>query len=166
MTPFTHIRNLIEQHHPGDATVRDCGNGHLQIEGRLLVNYYPESRRRTAYIDATKQGRHHVTPEQALSMAFQAPPLIAGKVKRTGQTGAKKRLLRAAIPVEGKYRCMWCSGLFTPAELTVEHIIPLARGGLNNANNKGLACQPCNSNRGHDMPELKNAAADGRHGGK
>lgn len=155
MNAFANLRQLAEKHHPGECQIINCGDGHIQIQGRLLVNYYPESKKRTAYIDATKQGRHHVSPEQALSMAFQAPPMIAGKVKRGGQTGSKKRLLRKAVCIDGKYPCMWCSGLFAKESLTVEHIIPLARGGLNNANNKGLACAPCNHNRGHDMPELK-----------
>jgi 5-methylcytosine-specific restriction endonuclease McrA len=38
---------------------------------------------------------------------------------------------------------------------TMDHVIPLHRGGLDNANNRVLACEPCNSKRGHDMPELK-----------
>ena len=138
--------------------MRDCGNGHIQIEGRLLVNYYPDSRKRTAYVAATKQGRHGVNAEQALAMAFQAPPVTHVRAKRKSKS-SKKGLLRRAVSVGGKYRCMWCEELFTPEELTVEHIIPIARGGLDNNNNKGLACKPCNSARGHNMPELKAAVA-------
>ena len=154
MTPYTYLRKLAEKRHPGECQIYDCGNGHIQIQGRLLVNYYPESRKRTAYLDATKEGRHGVSPEEALAMAFKAPPLTVVRDQRGKQSKHKRRLIRRAVAVNGMYRCMWCSGLFAPKDLTVEHIIPMARGGLDNFNNKGLACRPCNNNRGHDMPEL------------
>lgn len=157
MKAITYLRKLAEKRRPGEVQIFDCGNGHIQIQGRLLVNYYPESRKRTAYLDATKEGRHGISPEQALKMAFQAPPITDVRAKRSKQSGAKRRMLAKAVSIGGKYRCMWCVELFDKSELTVEHVIPLARGGLDNSNNKGLACQPCNNGRGHDMPELARA---------
>lgn len=154
MKPATYLKKLAEGRYPGQVRIVDCGNGHIQIVGPLLINYYPESRKKTAYVDGTKMGREHVSPEQALSMAFRAPPISEVRDKRTQQTRAKRRLIKKAIIRDGRYKCMWCPGWFTRRELTVEHIVPLARGGLDNDNNKGLACAPCNQARGHDMPEL------------
>lgn len=154
MRPALYIRKLAESRHPGAVKVHDCGNGHVQIHGPLLVNYYPDSKRRTAYVEGTKQGKHHVSPEEALAMAFKAPPITERRERRHKQRGAKRRLLRKTPSQGEKFMCMWCREFFLPIDLTVEHRVPLARGGLDNDNNKGLACAPCNQGRGHDMPEL------------
>ena len=57
-------------------TVVDRGQGHFQIVGgTCLVNYYPHSKRKSAYIAGTTgKARHHVTPQQAIEMAFQPAP--------------------------------------------------------------------------------------------
>lgn len=155
MKVATYLRKIADKRHPGQVRIHDCGNGHVQIYGPLLVNYYPDSRKKTAYIGGTKVGIHGVSPEQALSLAFRAPAVTESPDQRGRQRSARKRLLKKAACISGKYKCMWCPGLFPKDDLTVEHIIPLARGGLDNDNNKGLACRPCNQARGHDMPELQ-----------
>lgn len=57
-------------------TVEDHGNGHFQIlGGSCLVNYYPLSKRRSAYIAGTTgKARSNVTPQQAVEMAFESAP--------------------------------------------------------------------------------------------
>lgn len=135
------------------ATVSDKGNGHFQIRGRLLVNYYPFSKRRTAYVAATTHGKEGVSPTEAVAMAFSAPPLAdtERRADRKGKTRQKRRML---IQRKGN-RCHWCGAEVTLDTSTIEHVIPLARGGLDNSNNRVLACKPCNHGRGHDMPELR-----------
>ena len=56
--------------------VEHRGAGHLQIlGGSCLVNYYPNSKRRSAYIAGTTgKARRNVTPEQAIEMAFEPAP--------------------------------------------------------------------------------------------
>ncbi len=155
MKTVTYLRRLAEQRYPNaDLKIHEHGNGHIQIQGPLLINYYPESKKRTAYVDGTKEGQHGVSPEKALAMAFSQPPMAGNRDARSNQGRAKRRLLRKAPCVDGKYPCMWCRGFFEKQQLTVEHVIPLARGGLDNDNNKGLACAGCNHGRGHNMPEL------------
>ena len=51
--------------------------------------------------------------------------------------------------------CHWCGKPLTLDASTIEHIIPLSRGGLNNMNNFALACQECNHARADGMPELE-----------
>ena len=72
--------------------VEECGDGHFQIiGGSCLVNYYPHSKRRSAYIAATTgRARRNVTPEQAVEMAFEPAPegwqqkqMIREPLKRT-----------------------------------------------------------------------------------
>ncbi len=42
-------------------------------------------------------------------------------------------------------RCHYCGERFKPAELTMDHVVPIARGGLSVKNNLVAACTGCNS---------------------
>lgn len=128
----------------------DRGNGHIQLRGALLVNYYPDSKSKSAYVAGTKKAAKHVTPEQAMDMCFIAPVAQGVKDKRK-QNSRRKRV---AMFRKGITKCYWCECQLTIDTSTIEHIVPIARGGLENANNRTLACQKCNASRGHDMPEL------------
>jgi hypothetical protein len=116
------------------------------------VNYYPLSKKRTAYVAGTTFGKTHVTPEQAVAMAFVPPPIPPRQLreKRKGNSRAiRARMLRKS------HKCHWCKKPLSINTSTIDHVIPLHRGGLDNANNRVLACEPCNRERGHAMPELK-----------
>jgi 5-methylcytosine-specific restriction endonuclease McrA len=49
-------------------------------------------------------------------------------------------------------RCHWCGGTFPPGELTMDHIIPLARGGKASRNNVVPACKECNNKKKYLLP--------------
>lgn len=49
-------------------------------------------------------------------------------------------------------RCHWCGGTFRPDELTMDHVIPLSRGGKASRNNLVPACKQCNSNKKYLLP--------------
>jgi hypothetical protein len=144
--------------------VVDCGNGHLQIVGGpLLVSYYPESKRKTAYVAGTTGSKIMVTPKQAVNMALKAPELGPGDRKDTrkasGTTRGRRNIVSRLRARDGD-GCVWCGGemLFYrdgPSRATIEHVIPLGRGGLDNMNNMRLAHRKCNNERGSDMPELE-----------
>lgn len=132
--------------------VVDRGQGHLQIiGGPLLVNYYPLAKRRSAYVAGTTGRRTGVSPEQAVEMAF-SPPDVRG-VARRDDRGKYRNIRRKMMKKSNK--CHWCGCGLTLDTSTLDHVIPLYRGGLDNDNNRVLACEPCNTKRGHDMPELK-----------
>lgn len=146
MTPIEQLLKMAAK--DAGATLTDMGNGHFQIRGSMLVNYYPNARRKTAYVAGTTGGKHFVGPAEAVALAFQPPAMIGEKVKRKQQTSAKHRLFKK------QKRCHWCRMKMTLETATVDHVVPLARGGLDNDNNRVLACSPCNRGRGHAMPEI------------
>jgi len=41
--------------------------------------------------------------------------------------------------------CHYCQGRFKPAELTMDHVVPIARGGRSVKNNLVPACKECNT---------------------
>jgi len=125
-------------------------NGHIQLKGALLVNYYPNSKNKSAYVAGTKKALKGVTHEQAIDMCFNAP-VSQGKNDTRGRNGRRKR---AQMLKKGITKCYWCKCPLTLDTSTIEHIIPLVRGGLEHSNNRTLACEDCNHGRGSDMPEL------------
>ena len=48
--------------------------------------------------------------------------------------------------------CHWCGGTFSAEELTMDHVIPVARGGKGSRNNVVPACKQCNSNKKYLLP--------------
>ena len=135
--------------------VVDRGQGHLQIAGGpLLVNYYPLAKKRSAYVAGTTSRVVNVTPEHAVEMAFLPPAIkcLPERVQRRGNYRNKRRRM-----LKSNSLCHWCKKKLTLDNSTLDHAIPLARGGLDNANNWVLACETCNHDRGHAMPELRNA---------
>lgn len=156
MSIITELKSAATKH---GVEVKEVSPGHFHLIGKLLVNYWPESRRRTAYVAATKEGREHVSPKQAVQMALQPPPVVGseGRRKHRARDGAQFKNLW----LKQRGLCHWCDEPMTQGDpdhalyATWEHKIPLARGGLDNPNNLALAHKKCNNDRGHNMPELK-----------
>lgn len=48
--------------------------------------------------------------------------------------------------------CYYCGKKFPAKELTLDHIVPLARGGTTTPGNVVPACLSCNKNKGVDTP--------------
>lgn len=48
--------------------------------------------------------------------------------------------------------CHWCGGTFPANELTMDHIIPLSRGGKGSRNNVVPSCKQCNNNKKYLLP--------------
>ena len=48
--------------------------------------------------------------------------------------------------------CHWCGKQFTPDELTMDHIVPVTRGGKSSRNNVVPACKECNSRKKYLLP--------------
>jgi len=51
----------------------------------------------------------------------------------------------------GQGICYHCKEHFKPSELTMDHLIPIARGGKSNKKNCVPSCKECNSKKGYKM---------------
>jgi len=123
-------------------------NKHFQINGPLLVNYWPLSCNKTCYVKGTTGGKKGCSPKEAVKMCKVAPSgLKAGK--RKGNSRAKRKAM-----LRKSNSCCWCGCQLTLDTSTIEHVVPLSIGGLENSNNTKLACKDCNEKRGNEMPEL------------
>ncbi|HQR69331.1 MAG TPA: HNH endonuclease [Burkholderiaceae bacterium] len=52
-----------------------------------------------------------------------------------------------------RHVCAYCGGHFPELELTVEHILPVSRGGRHEWTNVVTACRSCNTRKGNRRPE-------------
>ncbi len=68
---------------------------------------------------------------------------------------AKSREMRASQWWKRKRSggiCFYCGGKFKPAELTMDHLIPIVRGGKSVHGNVVPACKECNSKKKYLLP--------------
>ena len=49
-------------------------------------------------------------------------------------------------------RCYYCGKSFPPHRLTMDHIVPLSRGGKSNKGNVVPACKDCNNKKKYMLP--------------
>ncbi|MBF0318738.1 MAG: HNH endonuclease [Nitrospirae bacterium] len=69
----------------------------------------------------------------------------------------KARLLRQTQWWKAKRStgvCYYCNNNFAPAELTMDHIIPISRGGMSIKSNIAVACKGCNDRKKHTLPYI------------
>ncbi len=68
---------------------------------------------------------------------------------------AKARELRASQWWKRKRAdgvCHHCGAKFAPRELTMDHLVPVIRGGKSTKGNVVPSCKPCNTARKHSLP--------------
>ncbi len=62
---------------------------------------------------------------------------------------------RKNIFLRDAYRCQYCGDRFSPDQLTLDHVIPVSRGGKDTWNNVVTACKGCNHKKGnHYLEEI------------
>ena len=54
---------------------------------------------------------------------------------------------------KGRGVCYYCKEKFHPSQLTMDHIIALARGGTSRKSNLVTACKKCNSSKKYLLPQ-------------
>jgi len=67
----------------------------------------------------------------------------------------KARLLRRTRWWKEKVHkglCEYCGNKFPPEELTMDHIVPLIRGGKSVRNNITVCCKECNNSKKYLLP--------------
>lgn len=154
--PFdaTRLRSLASHY---GVTVIEKPNGHWQLQaGDRLVNWYPLSRYSTAYLRGAAGGKRYVSMEQALELALGrklGAPVPVVRPSTGVRTRMRKRLMKTCDGF-----CHWCRvklddhNANLPHYPTIDHFIPLSRGGTNEPSNLVVACYACNQKRGNSMP--------------
>ena len=53
----------------------------------------------------------------------------------------------------GKGKCYYCEARFPPKELTMDYLVPIARGGKTTKSNVVVSCKECNNEKKYHTPE-------------
>lgn len=122
------------------AKVSGWGKGHIRffnalvrhgwvVDGRIadwskIGNRFIQRRRSAANHHAARRAR------------IKASPIV-------------ERVDRSLIVLRDKSICYICKKLLKTNEVTLDHVIPLAKGGHHSYLNLRVACRPCNSRKGH-----------------
>lgn len=126
---------------------RRCTEVHWQIRGGIYcVNVYPTTNR--VYVNQTKEARN-ARPDNLVHVGIRAAitrPNFARSPEDRPSHGFVKRM-KARLWNEGKRKCCWCDKPFhSLLNTTLEHVVPLARGGsARDYGNLALACPECNA---------------------
>jgi 5-methylcytosine-specific restriction endonuclease McrA len=82
-------------------------------------------------------------------------PFITADESHIKREKAKARELRNSQWWKRKRasgRCYYCGGKFKADELTMDHLVPVIRGGKSTAGNVVPACKECNSKKKYLLP--------------
>ncbi|MEN9791425.1 MAG: hypothetical protein RLZZ63_1083 [Gemmatimonadota bacterium] len=87
---------------------------------------------------------HHVT-------LARSPRGLSRHARRVEHQQLKRQVKRATFRDCGR-RCVYCGTGLGLEHATLDHVIPLSRGGTHHPGNLVAACQPCNQLKGSLLP--------------
>ena len=79
-------------------------------------------------------------------------PVGEGHVRRERERARKLRATQWWKDCLAKGECYYCHGHFPPEALTMDHVIPVARGGTSTKGNVVPACFACNQSKAAQTP--------------
>lgn len=72
------------------------------------------------------------------------------------RTKTMVRFSKNNVYLRDQYRCLYCDDRVNKKSATMDHVIPVSRGGKTNFENIATACAPCNTRKGNKMsPEWR-----------
>lgn len=83
-----------------------------------------------------------------------AEPPVVRAPKPRGWRPKISRAMRRAVLDRDDGRCQYCWVSFPPEHLQLDHVVPLAHGGLTTRDNLVAACGPCNQVKGDRLDFL------------
>lgn len=91
---------------------------------------------------------------RTVSAKFPVPAVI--RLNRWVQLKRKPSIIRfsrANIYLRDEFTCQYCVQQFHETELTLDHVIPVVRGGKKSWDNIVTACRRCNQTKGGRCPD-------------
>ena len=81
-----------------------------------------------------------------------AQDLSSSDIRRERQKARELRQTTWWMRKTARGVCHWCGRPTAPAELTMDHIVPVARGGQSVKGNVVAACKACNTKKKQLLP--------------
>lgn len=147
---LTEIGWHVQQH---ECHVSTDEENKVIIEGDNVVVYWPfNSKGPCAFVRGSNIFKENASVADAVKMATSVP-LAIPKEKRASRD-VDSRTCRAELFTFQPHECYWCCEPLTLDTSTIDHVIPLTRGGTYARNNLKLSCLKCNNVRGDAMTEI------------
>ena len=89
-----------------------------------------------------------VTPSRNILIPHVVQLLVFDRMPRQ-----EVKFSRGNIYLRDQNRCQYCGKKFSSSELSLDHVIPISRGGKSTWENVVCACLPCNVRKGNRTPE-------------
>lgn len=99
------------------------------------------------YLQVESFTKHQMPHHKEVASAIPAPP---GRAQMTRHAYDVSPALREATFVRDNYECLRCGDT---ERLSIDHIVPLAKGGDNSADNLQTLCSTCNSIKGDSISD-------------
>lgn len=96
---------------------------------------------------------HHQSFARSIRDKFPLPSVIRLKKYVRSQESTKIRFCRENIYIRDDYVCQYCHYRHPTKDLTLDHVFPVAQGGLKVWTNIVTACRGCNQKKGNKTPE-------------
>jgi 5-methylcytosine-specific restriction endonuclease McrA len=96
----------------------------------------------------------HDREVRAVTFTFKVPSIVRLlKFVRVRGREDVVPFTRANIYARDGYACQYCGDVFADCDLTFDHVIPSAQGGVKGWTNIATACVPCNRKKGARRPD-------------
>jgi len=74
------------------------------------------------------------------------------QIRREKEKARELRKSRWWQNILAKGHCHWCGGVFPKEVLTMDHVVPVTRGGTSSRGNLVPACKDCNTRKKYLLP--------------
>lgn len=85
--------------------------------------------------------------------SFKIPAVIGLLRMVPYKHGGKVSLSKANLLIRDAFECQYCGKELKPSTTTVDHVLPISRGGGRIWQNVVAACKPCNGKKDNRTPE-------------
>lgn len=82
-------------------------------------------------------------------LTFVRPTVVRLRNHVKIPSGERRRISRRAVMARDGFRCQYCG---STRQLTLDHVIPVSRGGRTTWENLVTSCAPCNVRKGASLP--------------
>lgn len=81
------------------------------------------------------------------SMTMNVPSVVVSR--RFAKKKVNVRFSRTTLLLRDNFTCQYCHDELTLKDMTIDHVIPRARGGITRWDNVVASCYTCNAAKGH-----------------
>lgn len=164
--------NEMEDHYEGAQNISVCKKcrraarvaGYTSVRKVPLLTPEEKLEHHSAYIRSYRKRNRELLKKKARDRyANRTPNQKKLKQKRDKRRNEKlygegyENILELRKELKSLKRCNFvdcaiCKGMFRPADIEVDHIVPLCKGGTNAESNLQLVCKQCNCEKGVKQP--------------